>query len=230
MNTGSDTMAILPLNAVLLPSALMPLRIFEPRYKQMLADCRDSGTSFGINLIRDGQEVGGDAVPHAIGTEARIVQYRPQPDETFLLLIAGARRYRIERIEQRAPYLRAAVTMLDDTTSPADQPDADESRRLRRLGARLVEKLAETMEQQEEDLPQDIAHLCWFLAARLEMELTELQALLESTSVRDRVRRLSLLIEHGMPTLERQAALAQEVRKVRRGNGDARPLGGAALE
>ena len=65
---------LFPLNTVLFPSEALPLQIFEERYKQMMQDCLDSDSKFGVVLIKSGSEVGEPAIPHSMGTVAHIVQ------------------------------------------------------------------------------------------------------------------------------------------------------------
>ena len=68
----SETLPIFPLNTVLFPGAPLPLRIFEPRYREMLQACLEADRRFGVALIKSGQEVGESAEPYEIGTVARI--------------------------------------------------------------------------------------------------------------------------------------------------------------
>src|SRR5712691_11117723 len=68
----SELLPLFPLGSVLFPGALMPLHIFESRYRLLVRRCIQRKQSFGIVLIRSGSEVGASAEPHAIGTEARI--------------------------------------------------------------------------------------------------------------------------------------------------------------
>jgi len=67
----------------------MSLHVFEERYQEMMRDSLDSGTSFGVVAIRDGKEVGGEAVPRGVGTLARIVHVERLPDGRINLLITG---------------------------------------------------------------------------------------------------------------------------------------------
>src|SRR5207247_2471399 len=69
----SELLPLFPLGSVLFPGALLPLHIFEPRYRLLIRRSVERERPFGIVLIRSGAEVGPAAVPHAIGTEARIV-------------------------------------------------------------------------------------------------------------------------------------------------------------
>ena len=65
---------IFPLYTVLFPGTALPLRIFEPRYKEMLEQCLAGNQRFGISLIRTGTEVGGESEPYEIGTVAQILK------------------------------------------------------------------------------------------------------------------------------------------------------------
>ena len=65
---------IFPLGTVLFPGMPLPLHIFEERYKRMIGRCLDGDRAFGVTLLKSGREVGGPAIPHEVGTIARIVQ------------------------------------------------------------------------------------------------------------------------------------------------------------
>src|SRR3979411_1776213 len=85
------------LRSVLFPHMPMSLHVFEARYQEMRRDCLDAGSSFGVVAIRDGKEVGGDAVPRAVGTVARIVRVDRLPDGRMNLLLTGGSRFRVGR-------------------------------------------------------------------------------------------------------------------------------------
>lgn len=110
---------LFPLNTVLFPTMPLPLRIFEDRYKQMLAHCLEEDTSFGVVLIRSGRaEFGPLAEPHAIGCTAQIMQVQPLGDGQSFVMSMGHERFRILSLKQDKPYLTGQVEML---------PFADES-------------------------------------------------------------------------------------------------------
>jgi len=86
---------LFPLHTVLFPGGLLPLRVFEARYVDLVTRCLRDGTLFGVNLIAEGKEVGAPARPHATGTSARVVTCDvPQPG-LMLVSVVGERRYRI---------------------------------------------------------------------------------------------------------------------------------------
>jgi uncharacterized protein len=90
-----ETLPIFPLNTVLFPDTLLPLRIFEVRYMDMARACLRESTPFGVCLIREGQEVGAPAVPENVGCAARIEQ--PDMEELGILKVVahGTERFRI---------------------------------------------------------------------------------------------------------------------------------------
>ena len=111
---------LFPLNTVLFPGAVLNLHVFEERYRKMIAECLDTGEAFGVVLLREGAEAGDpDAVPHDVGTTAEISEVTPLPAGRYYISTVG-RRFRIERIVSRDPYLTADVRFLDDQEDDAD--------------------------------------------------------------------------------------------------------------
>jgi Lon protease-like protein len=105
-----------PLGTVLLPSAVIPLHVFEPRYRALVHDCLAADREFGIVLIARGSEVGGDDERTDAGTVARIVEAVEMPDGRWAIGAVGARRLRVLAWLPDDPYPRAEV---------ADWPDVD---------------------------------------------------------------------------------------------------------
>src|SRR5690606_8736558 len=113
--TGSPLLPLFPLQAVLVPGAAMGLRIFEPRYLDMVGECGRSGRGFGVCLIAEGDEVGGPAVPVGFGTEAVIEDFGTDDDGLLTLRVCGARRFRILHTSVRdSGLVEAAVEWLHD--------------------------------------------------------------------------------------------------------------------
>jgi Lon protease-like protein len=92
---GSAAMPIFPLNTVLFPGALLPLKIFEVRYIDMARECLHEGTPFGVCLIREGSEVGTPAVPFDVGCLARIVECDVEELGVLKVRIEGTERFRL---------------------------------------------------------------------------------------------------------------------------------------
>ena len=87
---------LFPLNTVLFPGGILPLKIFEPRYLQMISDCMRKGSGFGICLIQEGQEAGGPAEIHQVGTYVDIVDWEQRSDGLLGILVHGERRFRVK--------------------------------------------------------------------------------------------------------------------------------------
>lgn len=117
---GVAVMAMFPLGTVLLPGAVLPLRVFEPRYRQLVVDClaADGDPEFGVTLIERGWEVGGGDTRSTAGTIARVVDVHALPDGQYALVAVGTRRITVEAWEADDPYPRARV---------ADWPDEDDT-------------------------------------------------------------------------------------------------------
>lgn len=88
---------LFPLRTVLYPGAGLQLRIFEPRYVDMVRDCMRSGRGFGVCTILDGEEVGDPAVPAAVGTVATIIDFDSTAEGLLGIAATGGSRFRVER-------------------------------------------------------------------------------------------------------------------------------------
>ena len=117
--TGADT-PMFPLGTVLLPGAVLPIHVFEPRYRALARRCVDGAEPFGVTLIERGHEVGGGDVRTDIGCLARIVQHRELPDGRWGLACVGTDRIRVAEWLPDDPYPRAVVELWPD---PEPEPD-----------------------------------------------------------------------------------------------------------
>lgn len=102
---------LFPLNIVLFPGQMVPLHIFELRYRLMIEECEKGNAPFGIVLIRGGQAAmtGEPALPHSIGTTARLVNVDRLPDGRMNIVVAGETRFRILQLHHNQPYLTGDV-------------------------------------------------------------------------------------------------------------------------
>lgn len=89
------TLPLFPLQTVLFPGGRLSLRIFEARYVDLVSRCLRSGETFGVCLIMAGSEVGEAAIPHAVGTEARVVSADSDTAGMLEIVVAGERRFRL---------------------------------------------------------------------------------------------------------------------------------------
>jgi Lon protease-like protein len=113
-------MPIFPLGMVLLPGGVLPLQVFEPRYRQMVIDILSDDVNpaeFGVVLIERGFEVGGGDQRATIGTVARIADLRAQPDGGYTLVAVGTERLRVAAWLPDDPYPLADVDIWPDEDS-----------------------------------------------------------------------------------------------------------------
>jgi Lon protease-like protein len=114
-------MPMFPLGTVLVPTMVLPLHVFEPRYRRLVHDCLAGDGEFGVVLIERGSEVGGGDVRTDVGAVARILQAAETPDGRFALAAVGLRRLRVERWLEDDPYPRAEVRDWPDPPTGADE-------------------------------------------------------------------------------------------------------------
>ncbi len=135
------TLPIFPLGTVLVPKAVVPLHVFEPRYQTMLADVMAGDRKFGVVLIERGSEVGGGEVRTDVGTVAQVVQLRPIADDRWAVVVAGTERITVDRWLSDNPYPRAEVSAFPDEPGPS--VDAQEWKALQRQMRQVLAGLAE---------------------------------------------------------------------------------------
>ena len=105
-------MPMFPLGTVLLPGGILPLHVFEPRYRQLVADLLaddDDAPEFGVTLIERGRETGGGDDRADVGVVARVLQIQALDDGRYALVAIGTRRFRVRAWLADDPYPRADV-------------------------------------------------------------------------------------------------------------------------
>jgi len=122
--TVAAEIPLFPLNTVLFPGGVLPLRIFEPRYLDMISACLSEGGGFGICLIRSGSEVGPAAQPERLGTRVEIIDWDQLPDGLLGITVRGRERIRVLRHWLRDDQLAMAevVTLPNEAPSPLPAP------------------------------------------------------------------------------------------------------------
>jgi Lon protease-like protein len=187
---------LFPLNTVLFPGVVMPLHIFEDRYRQLVKDLialpPDSAREFGVVAIKVGYEVGERGV-HTIqrtGCAALVTEVTANPDGTFEIMVIGRRRFHVERLDPSQDYLRADVQWLPETPGGSPTDAAEASERARGLFEVYRDTVSELRGDDvlEGETPTDPVDLSYTLAAALVLNLAERQAMLESPDVLTRLR------------------------------------------
>ena len=189
----SEILPLFPLGSVLFPGALMPLHIFEPRYRLLIRRCMERHHPFGIVLIRSGSEVDPRAEPYDVGTEAKIVAESPLPDGRSYIVTRGERRFAVENlIPDAEPYLVGQVRYLDE--ADGDGAASHASVALEALGSYLLAVVAVTDDSRGERaladdlrdaLPRDLAYR---IAGSLAVDAPQQQALLELETASARLK------------------------------------------
>jgi uncharacterized protein len=144
---------LFPLHTVLCPGIALPLHIFEERYRELVRECIDTSSPFGIVLIRDGSEVGGGSVSFsAVGTFAEIRQAGRYPDGRYDLLVVGTGRFSIERVRAgERPYLVTEATTIEDEVR-----DEAEARALANRATRRFVRYLELLQPREGESAEEI--------------------------------------------------------------------------
>lgn len=214
MAMAMDWPRVIPLfplpNVVLFPGPLLPLHIFEMRYREMLHDVQAGDGIIGMVLLRrvvDGRE-GERAETYSLGCAGEVVQVEPQDDGRSYILLRGLRQFRIEREVEGKPYRRAEVTWLDYDATPLDRVARTELRAAIRAlisaaGEPDLEKLLA-----EDDVGDDLFVNVW--SSMLSVPVVEKQALLAEPSLAARAARLREVIEFRLAELRAGTVSAGE--------------------
>jgi len=193
----TELLPLFPLpNVVLFPNVFLPLHIFEPRYRDMVADAITGDRMIGMALLRPGWEQDYEGRPpvFSIGCSGLITHVEQLADGRYNIVLRGFERFRIAAEDHTLRYRRAAIERL--TERPMDGADSTAVRRLR---TKLETMLASSHDSKGSDpkIPSAMGDedLVNALAQYLELEPLEKQALLEHHSLRTRAESLVELLE-----------------------------------
>jgi uncharacterized protein len=179
----SETLPLFPLGTVLFPGLLLPLHIFEDRYRQLVHDllAEPEPRRFGVVAIRKGRETGIDGISalYRIGCTATLRQVTERGDGRFDLVTAGTQRFRLADLDDSGPYLQAEVDMLPEEAGDersAEQAAAAVQDAFRGYLNALASRGA--TELSIPDLPAEPVLLSYLVAASMIIDLSDKQALL----------------------------------------------------
>lgn len=179
---------LFPLNTVLFPGGVLGLRIFEARYLDMVRDCTRSDARFGICLIMQGQEVGEPALPAAVGTLARIVDFDTLPDGVLGITVTGGTRFRVHR--SRVRHNGLAVGEIRHWPDEAQVEVPVEFSLLPAILERLAEQAGLSWRNGPRERYEDASWVGFRLAELLPLGEHERQGLLETTDPLERLAAL----------------------------------------
>lgn len=194
-----EMLPLFPLGAVLFPRMVLPLHIFEDRYRQLVRDLlgRPEPRRFGVIAIREGRETGTHGVRslYQIGCTATLRRVHQRPDGRFDLVTVGTQRFRLVRLEQPLPYLRAEVEPLPD-----DEPDPAAAALAVRVVKDAFRGYLDALTERGgatvrvEDLPDSPALVSFIVAAAMVIDLPERQRLLAQPDALSRLDALRGLL------------------------------------
>jgi len=189
----TETLPLFPLGTVLYPGLLLPLHIFEDRYRQLVRDLLDGPQPqrFGVIAIREGRETGVDGVTalHEIGCTATLCAVTERDDGGFDLVTIGADRFRLASLDHSRPYLQAEVEFLAEETGDPVAAAATAQAVRQAFHAYLDALVARGMTPiSVPELPAAPAPLSYLVAGSVIADLPDRQALLAEP---DALRRLT---------------------------------------
>ncbi len=206
-------LSLFPLATVLYPGVVLPLHIFEARYRQLIRDLveqEDGPRAFGVVAIKEGRETGGEGVTalHDVGCTAVLQQVQAYPDGSMDIVAIGQTRFKVMDLDFSSDLVRAQVEMLTDdfsNTSPLALTVAV-SRSFRTYRTAIAR--AQGIDDLEEiELPTDALDLSFVIATAMVLDVSEKQRLLAAATATQRLQ-----LEH---TLLRRELLMVEQLSVR---------------
>ncbi len=198
---------LFPLNVVLMPGTSLPLHIFEERYKQMVNECLDSETEFGMVLADEDGTRG-------VGCTARIVELVQRfEDGRMVILVEGSRRFKLNNIMTGKPYYVGEVDYLEDGTDDDVSSLAEEC-------VALLERVVEAATEGSVDIEIEppYRNLSFAIAGRIEFDLETRQQILELPTEKGRLEKVKELLTEAADRLERD----RQARKLAETNGHLR--------
>jgi uncharacterized protein len=206
-----ERIPLFPLGTVLFPGLLLPLHIFEDRYRllvqELLAQPDGSARRFGVVAIREGREVGPDGIKalYEIGCAAELRAVEPYDDGRFDIVATGSHRFHLIGLETSQPYLQADVEW--EPESPGEAPEVLAGVVLQRFAAYRVALAHLQGVSEPEDptpLPDDPNVLSYLVSAAMVLDLADRQALLAAPDATTRLR-------HVLSLLKREESLLRHV-------------------
>lgn len=192
MSESSIEIPLFPLNTVLFPDGILPLKIFEPRYLDMIGRCLRENRGFGVVSIREGGETGSLASVHQIGTMARIDDWFQLEDGLLGIKAVGEGRFLVESVRRQSDGLNLGEVRFIEAETAMVVPE-----QFRSLVV-LLENVMSEMADQFSDLEKHFEDASWVscrLAEVLPLSLEQRQLCLEVSDPIQRLEIISPLLE-----------------------------------
>lgn len=216
--TGIRHLPLFPLPLVLLPNELLPLHIFEPRYRQMLKDAQLDKNMFGVLLFEPGESFAEKPAVGTVGCVAEIREAQPMPDGRSNVLTIGVVRFRLlDYVEAGEPYLIGDVEFFED--EPQDkgvlEPLADEVFVLFERIARAAQKLSGQRGKLPEIPRAEPEQFSFLVTAAFNLDNNLKYRLLETRSTVERLEKLREILRRAVGKMEESA----DIHKIAQSNG-----------
>jgi uncharacterized protein len=198
---------LFPLRTVLFPGMLMPLQIFEPRYRQMMQDHSEEPVPFGVALVHGARAPQSEFPTHDVGTAAVLSARERADDGRWYVVAEGERRFRIIAINDTRPYTMATVEWINEQLG--DPTEADTllrivSAQFHRYAGGITRITGRAFEGMM--IPEDPIRASYDLTTRLPLHTWERQRLLQSKTAVERLSEVSYLVERELALLLRAGA------------------------
>jgi Lon protease-like protein len=202
-----EEIGLFPLNLVLLPGEQAPLHIFEPRYRELIGECLDTGSEFGL-VLED------EAGMRDVGTRCGVVEVLDRfPDGRLNVVVQAHERFRLLGVTEGRSFTTAEVTGVDDEGETPSEQEVEEC-------VAAYERVVKAADADLEDLDFDADSIAFQIAARIDFGTEIKQGLLELRSERERVVRLAPMLDRAAEAVARE----KEIRERASGNGRVEPL------
>ena len=192
----SRYLPVFPLGSPVLPTQILPLHVFEDRYRVLMETLTGFGATaeMGVVLIERGSEVGGGDARTGVGTVTHLIESERLPDGRWVAIFAGSHRFRVERWLEDDPYPQAVVEeQADEDWDPSDQALLEAAEASVRHALDLASELGEPVGHPGFAISETPAVAAWELCARAPLGALDRQCLLEATTRHDRLLLLDRL-------------------------------------
>ena len=195
-----DSLPLFTLNTVLYPEEVLPLHVFETKYKQLIDDCLEANAPFGVVLNQDG-------VLQDIGCTASITKVTSVNDQGEKdIIVTGLERFRIKQVYRVKPYLTADIDALIDQNGPLSIQFTE------RVIAQHIKLLELAGRTPSPVMYQERERLSFFIAHNAGLTVQQKQDVLEMSSEVERIQYLIGHLERFIPAVEEAESVRQKVR------------------
>ncbi len=216
--TATMKLPLFPLNLVLFPGMVLPLHIFEPRYRAMINYCIEEKRPFGVVLIDENEHGRGDVAPYRVGTAARIERVEKLEDGRMNITAVGMERFRVQELHYDHSYLTGTVAhfpVVNGSTKSA----ADLSHQIRPRILEYVELLAKAsnVELHLDRLPEDPTTLAYLIGIALQVGNEQKQKVLALPGIPEMLAREKYLLSREILLLKYMVDTQAQVEEMNTG-------------